>query len=102
MSALPTKRIYYDLDGVTRIEAYCDAHFLTYEKNKDTDINDIMEAYGCARAPPDSFGRGKKGYPDKVKSISEPVTLCRKCGYVRIYWIEGDKIPYEIQNKGAS
>ena len=41
-AALPTKRIYYDLDGVTRIEAYCDAHFLTYEKNKDTDINDIM------------------------------------------------------------
>lgn len=50
-SQLPTRRIEYHLEGVTRIEAYCDEHFSIYEKNRDVDINDIMEAYGCQRAP---------------------------------------------------
>lgn len=50
-SELPTKRIYYNLQGVTRIEAYCDEHFSEYEKNKETSIDEIAESYGCQIAP---------------------------------------------------
>ena len=31
--------------------------------------------------------------------VSEPVTLCRKCGYVRIYLDRRDKVPYEYRTK---
>jgi hypothetical protein len=77
-AATPTKRIYYNLQGVTRIEAYCDEHFSIYERNKDVDINEIMEAYGCIRAPPGSFGGGKKeGYSKVAKSsIADRTIIC--------------------------
>ena len=35
-------------------------------------------------------------------SISEPVSLCKKCGYVRIYWIEDNKVPFEWENQTNS
>jgi len=49
-SGIPTKRIYYKLDGLTRIEAYCDKHFEFFEKTRDTSMNDIIEGYGCIKA----------------------------------------------------
>jgi hypothetical protein len=65
---LPTKRNYHNLQGVTRIEAYCDEHFSIYERNKDVDINEIIEAYGCTKAPEGSFGGSKIGYSKTPKS----------------------------------
>lgn len=60
--SIPTKRIENDMSGVIRIETYCDEHFPIYERNKDVDINEIIEGYGCTRAPPNTFGMGKKNY----------------------------------------
>jgi hypothetical protein len=86
-SQLPTKRVEYNLQGVTRIEAYCDEHFPIYERNKDVDIDSIMEAYGCQRAPPDTFGGGKKGYSLTPKSsLSDHTIICSRCRVTRIFF----------------
>ena len=63
--------------------------FSIYERNKDVDINEIIEAYGCTKAPPDSFGRGKKGYSEIVKSsLSDHTIICQRCRVTRIFFDE--------------
>ena len=52
-SDIPNKRVEYPLGELTRVECYCDKHFQdVYEKNKDTDLNDIIESYGCVKGEP--------------------------------------------------
>ena len=87
--SIPTKRIEYDVSGVIRIETYCDEHFPIYERNKDVDINEIMEAYGCTKAPEGSFGSGKKGYSLTPKSsLSDHTIICSRCRVTRIFFDE--------------
>lgn len=60
---VPSYLISYDMSGGIKRESYCDRCFEnTYQRNKDVDINQIIEAYGCTKAPPNTFGRGKKDY----------------------------------------
>ena len=92
--SIPTKRIEYDMSGVIRIETYCDEHFPIYERNKGVDINEIIEAYGCQRAPPNTFGgskveKQKEGYSTTAKSsLSDHTIICRRCGVTRIFFDE--------------
>ena len=62
-SQMPSYLISYDMSGEIKRESYCTHCFEnTYQRNKDVDINQIMESYGCTRAPPGTFGGGKKEY----------------------------------------
>ena len=59
-SDIPSYLIKEDLHGLTRNTSYCNLHYHSiYEKQKDVDINEIMEMYGCTKAPPGTFGGGK-------------------------------------------
>ena len=97
-SQLPTRRIEYHLEGVTRIEAYCDEHFSIYERNKDVDINSIIEAYGCVRAEPGTFGgskveKQKEGYSKVAKSsLADRTITCNRCGF-RIVFDDSQRGP---------
>src|SRR4051794_32482825 len=52
-SDIPSKRVEYDLNGLTRVEGYCDKHFQeVYEKTKNTSIDQIAEEYGCVKGEP--------------------------------------------------
>lgn len=58
---IPARQITYALDGVRRVETYCDKCFTTvYEMTKGFSINTIAERYGCQIAQDNSFGGSKK------------------------------------------
>jgi len=65
-SSIPTKKVEYDLDGLIRIETYCEKCYNDIYLNQiDLTNETIAERYGCTIVPPDTaFGRGKKGYPE--------------------------------------
>lgn len=47
---VPSKRVEYQLDGVRRIECWCDKHFLeVFEKTKDVTNETLAETYGCVK-----------------------------------------------------
>ena len=46
-SQIPNKRVEYSIDGITRVECWCNKHFPIYERNKDVSINEIAETYNC-------------------------------------------------------
>lgn len=93
---IPTKHIFYNLSGVTRVEGYCDICFTNvYQKNEGVDIHDIMEAYGCTKAPPNTFGGSKvekrnqeNGYSLKPKSSLDNTIICNRCRVTRIFFNE--------------
>ena len=91
---IPTKHIFYNLSGVTRVEGYCDNCFTNvYQKNKDVDMTDIIEAYGCTSAEPQTEAMSKikvegynEGYskvrPKSSNSMSSDSTVrCNRCGF---------------------
>ena len=63
-SAVPSRKIIYNLDNIIRTETYCDTHFSSvFEKNRDVDINEIAQGYNCTKVEPGKyFGLGKKEY----------------------------------------
>ena len=55
---LPSYLIKEDLDGVIRNSSYCQKCYEDiYEKQKDVDINEIIEMYGCQKAPEGTLDR---------------------------------------------
>ena len=98
--SIPTKRIEYNLDGVIRIETYCDEHFSIFERNQDVDINDIIEAYNCQRAPEGTFGgskvekqKEKEGYSLTPKSsLADRTIICNRCRVTRIFFDEHKEV----------
>ena len=49
-SEVPTKRLEYDLNGIKKVECWCDKHFHeVYEKTKDVTNETLATAYGCVK-----------------------------------------------------
>jgi hypothetical protein len=51
-SNVPTKKVTYDLEGVVRIETYCEEHFPLYEKTKDVSNTAIANSFGIIIGDP--------------------------------------------------
>lgn len=59
---IPSKKITYALDGVSRIEAYCDNCFETVYQRTPMNRTQLAEKWNCEVAPENFFGRGKEEY----------------------------------------